>query len=217
MPRQIANPPNPWQSRHVEWLEEPPEAELTIFEEEAKSVLAENKSPDVGFRWSVNPYRGCYHACAYCYARPSHQYLDFGAGTDFDRKIVVKINAPEVLERELSRRSWKRESITLSGNTDCYQPLEASYELTRRLLQVCAKHANPVGIITKGALIRRDLDVLSELARKASVKVFLSIPFADEAVGRKLEPGASSPSKRFETMKALTDAGIGPVQGNLFD
>src|SRR5262252_7974298 len=128
----VSNPPNPWDSVHAHWLGEPPPARLEVFEENARSILAENDSPDLGFRWSVNPYRGCFHACAYCYARPSHQYLGFGAGTDFDRKIVVKVNAPEVLERELSKRSWKREMIMFSGNTDCYQPLEASYELTRR-------------------------------------------------------------------------------------
>src|SRR5580765_8360865 len=144
MLRPISNPPNPWISAHVEWLDEPPVAELEVFEEEAKSVLAENDSPDVGFRWSVNPYRGCQHACAYCYARPSHQYLSFGAGTDFDRRIVVKTNAPELLALELRSRSWKGETVIFSGNTDCYQPLEASYELTRRCLEVCLARANPI-------------------------------------------------------------------------
>ncbi len=208
MPRPVSNPPNPWQTIHTEWLEEPPQAELQVFEEDARSVLSENTSPDVGFRWSVNPYRGCMHACAYCYARPTHQYLGFGAGTDFDRKIVVKVNAPEVLERELARRSWKRERIVFSGNTDCYQPLEASYALTRRCLEVCLAHKNPISLITKGALVRRDIDVLSKLARAASAHVYLSIPFAREEIGRKIEPGASSPSKRFETMRFLSEAGI---------
>jgi DNA repair photolyase len=208
VPRPVSNPPNPWLSRHTEWLDEPPTAELEIFEEEAKSVLAENTSPDLHFRWSLNPYRGCYHACAYCYARPSHQYLSFGAGTDFERKIVVKVNAPEVLARELARRSWKREMIVFSGNTDCYQPLEASYSLTRRCLEVCLEHRNPIGMITKGALVRRDIDVLAKLAERALVHVTLTIPFAREEIGRKIEPGASSPSKRFETLRALPDAGI---------
>lgn len=193
---------------HTEWLEKPPEAQLEVFEEDAHSVVTENKSPDVGFRWSVNPYRGCMHACAYCYARPSHQYLGFGAGTDFERKIVVKVNAPEVLERELARRSWKRETIVFSGNTDCYQPLEASYALTRRCLEVCLAHENPVTLITKGALVRRDIDLLAQIARVAAARVYVSIPFAHEEVGRKLEPGASSPSKRFETLRALSQAGI---------
>jgi DNA repair photolyase len=212
-PRLVSNPPNPWISAHVEWLEEPPIAASEVFEEEAKSVLAENKSPDLGFRWSVNPYRGCHHACAYCYARPSHQYLGFGAGTDFDRKIVVKINAPAALARELSSRSWKRELVVFSGNTDCYQPLEASYGLTRRCLEVCLEHSTPVALITKGALVRRDLDVLSKLARGPGASVAITIPFADEAVARKIEPGAPTPAKRFETMRALSDAGIETTVG----
>ena len=213
MPRLVSNPPNPWISAHVEWLEEPPIAATEVFEEEAKSVLAENKSPDLGFRWSVNPYRGCHHACAYCYARPSHQYLGFGAGTDFDRKIVVKINAPAALARELSSRSWKRELVVFSGNTDCYQPLEASYGLTRRCLEVCLEHSTPVALITKGALVRRDLDVLSKLARGPGASVAITIPFADEAVARKIEPGAPTPAKRFETMRALSEAGIETTVG----
>lgn len=208
VPRQVSNPPNPWISSHVEWLEEPPTAALEVFEEEAKSVLAENESPDLGFRWSVNPYRGCHHACAYCYARPSHQYLGFGAGTDFDRKIVVKVNAPAALERELSRRSWKRELVVFSGNTDCYQPLEASYGLTRACLEVCLRRSTPVALITKGALVRRDLDVLARLASGPGASVAITIPFADEDVARLIEPGAPSPNKRFETMRALSDAGI---------
>jgi DNA repair photolyase len=208
MPRLVSNPPNPWISRHVEWLEEPPAAELVVYEEEAKSILAENDSPDVGFRWSVNPYRGCQHACAYCYARPSHQYLSFGAGTDFDRRIVVKTNAPELLSLELARRSWKGETVIFSGNTDCYQPLEASYELTRRCLEVCVARANPIGMITKGALVRRDIDVLQRLHARAGAQVTITIPFWDETVARKIEPGAPTPSKRFETMRALSEAGI---------
>jgi DNA repair photolyase len=207
-PRRVSNPPNPWISAHVEWLEEPPIAEIEVFEEEAKSVLAENKSPDLDFRWSVNPYRGCAHACAYCYARPSHQYLGFGAGTDFDRKIVVKVNAPAALARELSQRTWRRELVVFSGNTDCYQPLEASYGLTRRCLEVCLQHSTPVALITKGALVRRDLDVLKKLALGPGASVAITIPFASEEVGRRIEPGAASPAKRFETMRALSDAGI---------
>ena len=181
MPRPVSNPPNPWQSVHAEWLGEPPEAALEIYEEEARSIVAENESPDVGFRFSVNPYRGCFHACAYCYARPTHQYLGWGAGTDFDRKIVVKVNAPELLRRELTRKSWKGDTIVFSGVTDCYQPAEAVYGLTRRCLEVCREFRNPVGIVTKGALVRRDVDVLSALAREAEVVVYVSIPFADDA------------------------------------
>jgi len=208
MVRPVSNPPNPWESVHAEWLGEPPEAKLEIFEEHARSIIAENDSPDVGFRFSVNPYRGCFHACSYCYARPSHQYLGFGAGTDFERKIVVKVNAPELLRRELARRSWEGETIVFSGNTDCYQPLEASYGLTRRCLEACAEVANPVAIITKGALVRRDVDLLARMARETSVSVTLSIAFADDGTSRRLEPGTSPPSQRFETLRILSEAGV---------
>ena len=208
MPRPISNPPNPWSTTHVEWLEEPPNATLGIYEEDAKSILSENDSPDIGFRYSVNPYRGCLHACAYCYARPSHQYLGWGAGTDFDRKIVVKRNAPELLRKELSRRTWQGEVIAFSGNTDCYQPLEATYELTRRCLTVCLEFQNPVSIITKGALIRRDVDLIAELAKRAGAHVNISVAFADDEVARKIEPYANRPSNRFEAMRRLADAGV---------
>lgn len=208
MPRPVSNLPNPWLSTSVEWLDEPPLARLEVFEETAASILTRNESPDVSFRWSVNPYRGCMHACAYCYARPGHQYLGFGAGTDFDRKIVVKTNAPDRLDAELGRRAWKREPIVFSGVTDCYQPLEASYELTRRCLEVCLRHANPVAVITKSALVRRDVELLFDLERAAGARVYVSIPFADDRKARRIEPGASSPSRRFETLAALASRGI---------
>ncbi len=208
MPRPVSNPPNPWQSLHAEWLGEPPAAELEVFEEEARSIVAENDSPDVGFRYGVNPYRGCFHACAYCYARPTHQYLGWGAGTDFDRKIVAKINAPELLRRELSRPAWNGDTIVFSGVTDCYQPTEAVYGLTRRCLEVCRDFRNPVGIVTKGALVRRDADVLAALAREAQATVYLSVPFADDRAARLLEPNVSPPSQRLETIAALSAAGI---------
>lgn len=208
MARRVSNPPNPWDSVHAEWLGEPPEAELEVFEEEAKSIIAENDSPDVGFRCSVNPYRGCFHACAYCYARPTHQYLGWGAGTDFDRKIVVKTNAPELLRKELMRKSWTGETLVFSGVTDCYQPLEAVYGLTRKCLEVCAQFRNPVGIVTKGALVRRDADVLARLAREADAMVYVSIPFADDATARLIEPHASPALQRFETLARLSEAGI---------
>jgi len=208
MPRPVSNPPNPWQSLHAEWLGEPPAAELEVFEEEARSIVAENDSPDVGFRYSVNPYRGCFHACAYCYARPTHQYLGWGAGTDFDRKIVAKVNAPELLRRELSRPAWNGDTIVFSGVTDCYQPTEAVYGLTRRCLEVCRDFRNPVGIVTKGALVRRDADVLAALAREAQATVYVSVPFADDRAARRLEPNVSPPSQRLETIAALSAAGI---------
>ena len=208
MLKRVSNPPNPWAATEVEWLGEPPSAELEVYEEEVKRALAENDSPDVGFRWSLNPYRGCFSACAYCYARSSHQYWGFGAGTDFDRKIIVKTNAPARLREELSRPSWKGESIAFSGNTDCYQPLEATYRITRQCVEVCRDFRNPVGIITKHALIRRDIDLLAAMSRETKVSATLSIPFADDATGRAIEPGASLPSQRFETLRILSDAGI---------
>ncbi|MFW5966066.1 MAG: PA0069 family radical SAM protein [Persicimonas sp.] len=206
--KSIQNPPNPWASNHVEWLGEPPEAELKVYEEESRSILNENNSPDIPFRYSVNPYRGCFHGCAYCYARPTHQYLDFGAGTDFERKIVVKKNAPELLRRELERPGWEREPITFSGVTDCYQPLEASYELTRGCLEACLKVGNPVAIVTKGSLIRRDVELLADLSREAGVHVYLSIPFADDDLGWAIEPHASAISQRFRTLEVLAEAGV---------
>ena len=206
--RAISNPPNPWSSTHVEWLGEPPPARLQVFEEEARSILSENDSPDLGFRFSVNPYRGCQHACAYCYARPTHQYIGFGAGTDFEEKVVVKTNAADLLRKALSRPSWNGETVMFSGVTDCYQPLEASYRLTRACLEVCLELRNPVSVITKGALIRRDLDLLGQLARIGCAGAYISIPFADEKTGRKIEPRTSSPSQRFETLRLLSEAGV---------
>jgi DNA repair photolyase len=358
MLKPISNPPNPWDSTHVEYLGEPPEAALEVFEEKSRSILAENESPDVGFRWSLNPYRGCFHACSYCqsadtsilmangrtsaladirigdeiygtvrvgrqrllektyvlnhwrrqdsayrvrlqngielvasaehrfltargwrsvavgqkkrreqshlspesvllgvgsnpdralkedapyrvksieplgavplydittgtgdfiangvvshncYARTSHEYLGFGAGTDFDRKIVVKVNAAELLRQQLLKRSWEGETIVFSGNTDCYQPLEAVYGLTRRCLEVCAEFRNPIAIITKGALVRRDVELLARMARETSVFVSLSIPFSDDVMSRAIEPNASLPSQRIETLRLLSEAGI---------
>lgn len=207
-PLPLSNPPNPWSSTTVEWLGEPPNAPLHVYEEHAKTIVNEIESPDVGMMWSVNPYRGCQHACAYCYARPSHQYWGFGAGTDFDRNIVVKVNAAALLREQLDKRSWKGEPITFSGNTDCYQPLEASYGLTRACLQVCLDYRNPIHIITKSALIRRDFSLLEELSKKARAGVTISIPFADDAMGRAIEPLASACSNRFETVRQLASAGI---------
>jgi DNA repair photolyase len=209
-PRRISNPPNPWASAHVEWLDEPPPVALEVFEEDAKSIVASNDSPDVGFEHSVNPYRGCQHACAYCYARPTHQYIGLGAGTDFDAKIVVKRNAPALLRRELAGRRWARGRGTLafSGVTDCYQPLEAAYELTRCCLEVCDEFRHPVAVITKSALVRRDAALLARMSRRGGAHVSISIPFADDADARALEPFASAPSTRFETLRRLADAGV---------
>ena len=168
LPVPIDNPPNPWASTEVEYLEAPPpEMRLEIYEDHSRQVLAENDSPDVGFRYSVNPYRGCFHGCAYCYARPSHEYLSFGAGTDFERRLVVKPRAPELLREAFAKRSWKRDTVVFSGVTDCYQPIEASYRLTRGCLEVCAETGNPAAVITKAPLVERDIDVLLALKQRA--------------------------------------------------
>lgn len=209
MPRAHDNPPNRFETARLEWEDgERPAADLEVMEERCRSALSENKSPDIGFRWSVNPYRGCFHACAYCYARPTHPYLGFGAGTDFDRKIVVKVNVVEQLRERLGKRSWKRELIAFSGNTDCYQPLEAHYRLTRGCLEVCAAYATPVTVITKGKLVQRDVDVLQSISQRAGCQVSVSIPFVSDNDARKIEPFASPPSKRFETLRMLSAAGL---------
>lgn len=208
MPRPVDNPPNPWSKEEVEYIGEAPPARLEIFEESARSALSKNDSPDLPFRFSVNPYRGCLHACAYCYARPTHQYLGFGAGTDFDRKIVVKIDIADALRRELSKPSWSRESVTLSGNTDCYQGLEASYGLTRKCIEVLDEHATPFTIITKNALVTRDAELIAGAASRAGAEVFVSIPFADDTMARAVEPYATKPSRRFEALSKLAQAGV---------
>ncbi|MCH9687762.1 MAG: PA0069 family radical SAM protein [Deltaproteobacteria bacterium] len=208
MPRRVDTPPNPWESTHVEYLGEPPPVALTVFEEQARSIVSSNSSPDVPFTHSANPYRGCFHGCAYCYARPSHQYLGFGAGTDFERKLVVKTNAVELLRKTFMARRWKGEALAMSGVTDCYQPLEASYGLTRGMLEVCLEFRNPVGVITKGALVERDVDLFAALHRVTSVRAYMSIPFADDAMGRAIEPYAASVGRRFAALRTLSEAGV---------
>lgn len=204
----VANPPNPYESQHREWLEPPPPVQVQVFEDDSREILSRNESPDLPFRWSVNPYRGCFHACAYCYARPSHEYWGFGAGTDFESKLIIKPDAPDLLRQAFLRPSWRGELIVFSGNTDCYQPLEAAYGLTRACLEVCAEFQNPVGVITKSALIQRDIDLLRRLHDRAWLRVYISIPFADAEVARKVEPHVPSPAKRFATVEALVKAGI---------
>jgi DNA repair photolyase len=207
-PIPVANPTNPWSTTEVDYLGEPPTIRLQVFEDHTKEILSSNDSPDVGFRYSINPYRGCQHACAYCYARPTHEYLSFGSGTDFDRKIVVKPHAPELLRRAFAKRSWMGELVVFSGNTDCYQPLEATYRLTRGCLEVCLEHRNPVAIITKAPLIERDIDLLVQLNERARVSICVSIPFWSEANARAIEPYVATPQRRMTTVKRLTEAGL---------
>lgn len=206
--RRISNPPNPFESRHRDLLEPAGVAKVMLYTDESREILSRNDSPDLPFRWSINPYRGCFHACAYCYARPTHEYWGFGAGTDFESKLVVKEDAPQLLRQAFEKPSWQGEQILFSGNTDCYQPLEATHGLTRACLEICAEYRNPVVIITKGALVLRDLDVLLRLQREAWVLVYFSIPFSLDEAARKMEPQAPSIAKRFAAMKALSDSGI---------
>jgi DNA repair photolyase len=206
----ISNPPNPWATTEVEYLAgtAPPDVRLEVFEDHTRQILSKNDSPDVGFTWSVNPYRGCFHACAYCYARPSHEYLSFGAGTDFDRKILVKLRAPELLRAAFGKKTWRKETVVFSGVTDCYQPLEAAYRLTRGCLEACADAANPVAIITKAPLVERDVDVLQALAKASSAHVTVSIPFWDAERARAIEPYVATPQRRMRVVETLARAGI---------
>src|SRR3984893_6739488 len=205
----VENPPNPWLTHSVEWLGEPPETKLEVFEETAtRTIITKNNSPDVSFDYSINCYRGCIHGCTYCFSRPTHEYLGFGAGTDFDRKIVVKVRAPELLRQELMKPSWKGDELVFSFTSDPYLPLEAHYRLTRRCLEVCVEFRQPVEIITKSALIRQDIDVLKELAREASLSVFFTIPFTDRESAQAVEPFAPLPDARFHAMADLAAAGI---------
>src|SRR5256714_9022930 len=207
--RYIENPPNPWLTHTVEWIGEPAEACVEVFEEtETRSIITHNNSPDVGFDYSVNCYRGCAHGCTYCFSRATHEYLGYGAGTDFERKIVAKVRAPELLRAEFMRRSWQGSTLVFSFTSDPYVPLEAHYKLTRRCLEVCLEFRNPVSIVTKSALIRRDIDLLIELNRQAAVEVFFTIPFDDAETARALEPYAPAPEHRFKAMRLLADAGI---------
>ena len=210
-PVAVSNPPNPWATTEVEYLEElgaAPEIRLEVYVDGTRNILSKNDSPDVGFTWSVNPYRGCFHGCAYCYARPTHEYLSFGAGTDFERKIVIKPNAPALLRAAFAKKTWRRETVVFSGVTDCYQPLEASYRLTRGCLEVCVERANPAAIITKSALVERDADVLAELGRVAASHVTVSIPFWDPDKARAIEPYVPTPARRLRVVETLAKAGV---------
>jgi DNA repair photolyase len=207
-PRPVSNPPNPWASTEVEYLDEIPPSRLEVLEDHSRELLSRNDSPDLPFRWGANPYRGCLHACAYCYARPYHEFLSMGAGTDFETRIVVKPHAPELLCEAFERPRWQGELVAFSGVTDCYQPLEASLRLTRRCLEVCAEYRNPVGIITKGVLIERDLDVLQTLAREARLWVSISLPFHNPELARAMEPYVAPPKRRLQTIERLAAAGI---------
>lgn len=179
-----------------------------VIEEAAKSIVSHNDSPDVSFESSINPYRGCEHGCIYCYARPSHCYLGHSAGLDFETKLYAKPNAASLLEREFKKPGYKPETIAIGGNTDPYQPIERERRITRSILEVMARANHPVGIITKSALVARDIDILAPMASKHLARVAVSITTLDRRVARAMEPRAATPPKRLETVKRLADAGI---------
>ncbi len=193
----------------MDWNPEDDPLPRTVFlKDTTQTIIAYNDSPDIGFEASINPYRGCEHGCIYCYARPFHEYLGFSSGLDFETKIMVKENAPELLRKELAAKKWKPQVISMSGVTDCYQPVERKLKLTRRCLEVLAEFRNPVGIVTKNLLVTRDIDVLSELARHNAVAVFISLTTLDSELRSILEPRTSPPVARLRTIKQLADAGI---------
>jgi DNA repair photolyase len=188
--------------------EERPQRGTQYFRDETKSVITRNNSPDVGFETSLNPYRGCEHGCIYCYARPTHEYLGFSAGLDFESKIMVKTNAPELLRAELESPRWKPQTLVMSGVTDPYQPIERKLCITRGCLEVLAEFRNPVAIITKNRLVTRDVDLLRNLAAHNAVAVNISVTSLDSNLQRMLEPRTSSPQARLDAVRQLRSAGI---------
>lgn len=192
----------PWEA------EEQASARTSFLEVFPKTILSKNDSPDLGFDWSLNPYSGCEHGCSYCYARNSHEYWGYSAGRDFEEKILVKKNAPELLEAAFSSGKWQPARIVLSGNTDCYQPAEQKFEITRKVLQVFQRHRHPVTIITKNALVLRDLDILAPMAAQRLASVALSVTTLREPLRRAMEPRTSSVAQRLQALSVLTGAGV---------
>lgn len=209
------NTPNRFASTNLEPLDvdiayddETPPVPTTFYVDSSKSILAKNDSPDLPFTYSINPYRGCEHGCIYCYARPSHEYLGFSAGLDFETKIMVKMDAPLLLEETLNKKLWEPQMVAFSGNTDCYQPVERKLTLTRQCLEVFLNVRNPVGLITKNALVLRDIDILQEMARLNIVHVMLSITTLNPNLARRMEPRTSTPQQRLKAIEELAKAGI---------
>ncbi|MBX3460366.1 MAG: PA0069 family radical SAM protein [Planctomycetes bacterium] len=207
------NPPNRFERIHVApdpdtFDPDQPPPKTEYFWDDTKSIISWNDSPDLYFNAAINPYRGCEHGCVYCYARPFHEFLGYSAGLDFETKIHVKRNAAELLRRELMKPSWQPQVISISGVTDPYQPVEAKLRVTRSLLEVLAEFRNPVGVITKNALITRDIDLLSDLARHGAAGAAVSITTLREDVARVLEPRTSTIQKRFDAVRQLSQAGI---------
>jgi DNA repair photolyase len=186
----------------------PTELQATVTIERARSILSTNDSPDVGFDRSINPYRGCEHGCIYCYARPSHAYLELSPGLDFETRLFAKTNAAELLREALARPGYRPSPIALGANTDCYQPIERKHGITRQILEVLAACEHPVTIVTKSALVERDLDLLAPMAAKGLVKVFVSVGTLDRSLARKLEPRAASPQRRLDVIRKLNEHGV---------
>jgi DNA repair photolyase len=206
------NPANRFEPVHVapdpEAPEQPGASPTRFFRDSSRTVISRNDSPDIPFDASLNPYRGCEHGCVYCYARPTHEYLGLSCGLDFETRIFVKEDAPELLRRELARRSWTPRVLALSGVTDPYQPVERQLQLTRRCLEVLAECRNPVSVITKSGLVARDADLLGELAGHGAATAAISITTLDEQLRRQLEPRAASADVRFDALARLREAGV---------
>lgn len=185
-----------------------PKLRTHVTEERARSIVGRNQSPDIPFSQSLNPYRGCEHGCVYCFARPSHAYLDLSPGLDFETKLYAKTNAAEMLRKEFARKGYRCSPISLGINTDAYQPIERRYRIARQLLEVFAEHRHPVSLITKSALIQRDLDLLAPMAKLGLVAVYVSITSLDNKLSSKLEPRAAAPHTRLKTVQALHEAGV---------
>lgn len=179
-----------------------------VTDERAKSIIARNDSPDIPFTQSINPYQGCEHGCIYCYARPSHAYRNLSPGIDFETRIFAKTNAAELLRKELSKPGYQCELIALGANTDPYQPAEQERRITRGILEVCAEFNQPVGIVTKNALVERDIDILAAMAQKGLAEVFVSVTTLDHELARRMEPRCTAPARRLQAVRALAEAGI---------
>lgn len=191
-----------------ERLEDVGAAKTKIIEIQAKSILNQVLSPDIPMPWSMNPYQGCEHGCSYCYARPTHEYWGYSGGVDFENVILVKKDAPQLLKKKFMSRSWNGEPIMMSGNTDCYQPIERKLEITRGLLKVCQTHKNPIGIITKNSLVTRDIDILTNMAKDNLAHVTFSITTLDDGLRRSLEPRTASVKSKLQAIEQLTNAGV---------
>jgi DNA repair photolyase len=192
-----------WQS-----LDELPPFKTEVQADATRKVITRNESPDISFDRSINPYRGCEHGCVYCFARPTHAYLGLSPGLDFETKLFMKPDAPQLLERELSAASYSPRTIAIGTNTDPYQPIEKKYEIMRGILQVLERAGHPVGIVTKSALVTRDIDILSRMAKRNLAKVAMSVTTLDPVLARTMEPRASTPPKRLEALRQLSEAGI---------